>query len=135
MNLHEHELGTRPSQGRENLRGRAEGKGCAVLENLKRYFGVCLKAEDLRRKGFQVRVRGQWQRWLIVIERARTRETALRQEQVPGYGLLLLRGGRYEATGCQRMRQTRQRKLSVTVRRPVHRISRDPAPPPWFLQL
>src|SRR5215471_9436696 len=43
-------------------------RGQEVLENLRRYGGMCLKAEALRRWGLTVQVRGQWRRWLVVIE-------------------------------------------------------------------
>jgi len=57
---------------------RAKG-GQDLLEYLKTYLGMRLKAETLRRYGLRVQVRGQQRRWLIVIEGGKKQERMNRQ--------------------------------------------------------
>jgi hypothetical protein len=45
-----------------------ERNGPAVIDDLRRYLLMCLKAKELRNCGFRAQVRGHWQHWLVVIE-------------------------------------------------------------------
>lgn len=134
MDSHENNSKEETRRVLESLRGLVEKGGQAVLEDLNRYFSMCLKAEGLRRKGLQVRVRGEWQRWLIVIERERDLGTSLRRVCSSGGGFLFFRGGRYEAAQCQRMRGAKKRRLSIGTLRRALRVSRDRVPPLGFLE-
>ena len=44
--------------------------GPAVIDDLRCYLRMCLKAEELRQYGLRACVRGHWRRWLVVIERS-----------------------------------------------------------------
>jgi hypothetical protein len=54
---------------RQVLRQLVARCGPTVINNLRRYLHMCLKAEELRQYGLQARVRGHWRRWFVVIER------------------------------------------------------------------
>jgi len=53
----------------QTLRQFVARRGPAVIDDLRRYLHMCLKAEELRQYGLRTHVRGHWQRWLVVIER------------------------------------------------------------------
>ena len=68
----------KPQDGENRVQARAlmpqtlpqlvERNGSAVIDDLRRYLFMCLKAKELRNCGFRARVRGYWQHWLVVIE-------------------------------------------------------------------
>lgn len=52
----------------ERLRNFVKQGGPHARENVRFYLRMCLKAEELRQQGWQVTVRGERQRWVVVIE-------------------------------------------------------------------
>jgi hypothetical protein len=66
VNTREHGSRERGEQILQRLRWLVALRGQGVLDDLKRYLGLCLQAETLRQQGFTARVGGRWQQWLIV---------------------------------------------------------------------
>jgi hypothetical protein len=113
------------------LRQLIERNGPAVIDDLRRYWLLCLKAEELRKSGFCAQVRGRWRCWLIVIERApqRSEDFSTSRPRLPA---AFMRRGQVHRANFQRKlhnssRPPRKRpqRLPLVVRRTV--------PLPWFV--
>jgi hypothetical protein len=115
----------------QTLRQLIERNGSAVIDDLRRYWLLCLKAEELRKSGFRARVRGRRRCWLIVIERAPQRSEDFPTPH-PRRPAAFMRRGQVHRADFQRKfhnssRPLRERpqRLSLVVRRTV--------PLPWFV--
>ncbi len=62
----------------ERLRDFVKQGGPHARENVRFYLRMCLKAEELRQQGWQVTIRGERQRWVVVIEGNQSLEKLLR---------------------------------------------------------
>lgn len=105
----------------------------AVIDDLRRYLLMCLKAKELRNCGFRAQVRGHWQHWLVVIEQTVQPQKGERFLTPPArHPRTLLRRGQVHITSVRpRLPDPQQSPRKATQRVPIEASRLFPLP--WFV--